>query len=294
MLKVLVYGGTGSQARPTVKHLLQNRHQPIVLTRNPGSATDLAAKGAKLIAGDINDPDVLIPVHQNMDAVAFLVPAFIGSSDEAVTLGKNAIDAAANSGVKRFIWNASGPIPDDINSDDPKRVIFNYLEKSSLDWAVFEPTTYMENWLGPWTEPSVKNKNELTYPVLDHIRIGWLASEDVGKLVVAATEQQDISRQRFEISGIEAPVGPELAKIYSQVLGRDIRYRAMTPEEMGAIIDQVYGVGSGDRIAELYRQEQADPNPEPKYHDMTEVLETFPVQMTNIEAWVRKHAEVLS
>ena len=291
MLKVLVFGGTGSQARPTVERLLHNGHKPIVLTRDPANSPELETLGATLVAGDINDREALISASQNVDAVAFLVPAFIGSTEEAIALGKNAIDATVIGDVRRFIWNASGPIPEDVESDDPKREIFNYLKQSSLNWVIFEPTTYMENWLGPWTAPSVKNNNELTYPVLDHVKIGWLASEDVGKLVVAAIENLNVSGHRFEISGVEAPMGPDLANIYSQALGRDINYRAMSPEEMGFTIDQAYGAGSGDRIAELYRKEQADLNPEPKFHDMKKILKLLPVEMTTIENWVRKHKQ---
>ncbi len=40
----------------------------------------------------------------------------------------------------------------------------------------------------------------------------------------------------------------------------------------------------------MYRKEQEDPNPEPKYHDMTPVLQALPVSMTSIHQWVRQHA----
>ncbi|MBT6035490.1 MAG: NmrA family transcriptional regulator, partial [Kordiimonadaceae bacterium] len=118
---------------------------------------------------------------------------------------------------------------------------------------------------------------------------GWLASDDVGKLVVSAFEKEKLTNKRYNISGIEAPTGPELAKLFSVALGREIKYRAMTPEQMGDAIDQAFGAGVGERIAEMYRQEQNDPDPEPKFHDMEEVLDIFPVKMTTIEDWVRGH-----
>lgn len=289
MVKVLVYGGTGSQARPTVDQLIKKGHQPIVLTRN-AAETDIA--GAKLVEGNMNNPEFLCQVSEGVDAVAFLVPAFLDSSDDAAQFGRNAIYAAVNSGVSKFVWNASGPVPDD--ESDAKKQILDELQNSPLNWLIFEPTTYMENWLGPWTAPSVSQDDTVTYPVLEHVKMGWLASTDVGKLVVAAIENSELTNKRYEISGIEKPVGPELAEIYSHALGRDIKYRAMSPEEMGATIDQAFGAGVGDRIAELYRKEQTDPNPEPKFHDMSEVLEALPVQMTTIESWVRDHADAFS
>ena len=65
----------------------------------------------------------------------------------------------------------------------------------------------------------------------------------------------------------------------------------MPPEEMGAVLDQEFGPGAGDGVAAMYRQEQEDPDPPAKYHDMTSVLDVFPVKMTTIIDWVRMHKD---
>ena len=283
-MKTLVYGGTGSQAKPTVLRLLERGHQPIVVTRKAENAVDLKVASATVVEADMADRESLLKLSEGVDAVAFLLPAFLGDGDDAAIFGKNAIYSAVAGGAKRFFWNASGPIYEDMA--EPKYHILEYLIQSGLPYVVFEPTTYMENWLGPWTAPFVKKDNELSYPVLDHVKMGWLAYADVGKLVVSALENDTIKNKRFDISGIEAPTGPKLSKIYTQALGRNIKYRAMTPAQMGAAIDGAFGEGVGDRIAEMYRAEQEVPNPEPKYHDMTDVLEKFPVKMTTIEEWI--------
>ncbi len=186
-----------------------------------------------------------------------------------------------------FVWNASGEIPDE--GPDTKLTILEYLQASDLPWVVLEPTTYLENLLGPWTAPSVRDQDVLTYPVLEDCRVGWLASDDMGKLVVAALERPELSGRRFPVSGVEKPTGPELAAIFSEVCGREISYRTLAPEEMGAIIDEAFGAGAGDNVAEMYRQEQQDPDPPPKYHDMQPVLQVLPVTMTQISDWVKTH-----
>ena len=65
----------------------------------------------------------------------------------------------------------------------------------------------------------------------------------------------------------------------------------MTPEEMGAVLDEVFGQGAGDNVAEMYRREQEDPDPPAKYHDMSGVLDDLPVSMSTIEEWVRVHKD---
>ncbi|MBT8078483.1 MAG: NmrA family NAD(P)-binding protein [Gammaproteobacteria bacterium] len=289
-LKVLVYGGTGSQARPAVRHLLRRGHRPRVLTRNPDDAIDLESAGAELIAGDLSDPDSLRAASDGADAVAFLLPAFLDASADGETCGRNAIDAAREAGVSMFAWNVSGPLPAE-DSGDPRPAIFRYLQDSRLPYILLEPTTYMENWLGPWTAASVCRDNTLSYPVLADRKIGWIACDDIGALLTAAIERPGLAGKRYNVSGVEAPTGPELATLFSKALAREIRYYAMTPEEMGGVLDEKFGPGSGDRIAEMYREEQQDPNPEPKYHDMTPVLRSLPVSMTSIHEWVTRYAE---
>ncbi len=290
-MKVLVYGATGSQARPTVFHLLNRGHTPHVLTRNPDNAADLKDAGAVIVAADLSDADQLCTASKAVDAVAFLLPAFLDNPDDGVRFGRHAIDAASKSGVKLFVWNASGEISDDDAEPNTKLSILQYLRTSGLPYVVLEPTTYMENWLGPWTAPSVRKKDELSYPVLADRKMGWIASDDVGALVVAAIERPDLDGSRFGISGIETPTGAELASIFTKACGKDIRYRTMTPGEMGAVLDQEFGPGAGDGVAEMYRQEQEDPDPPAKYHDMSPVLESLPVRMSTIMDWVKAHKD---
>jgi uncharacterized protein YbjT (DUF2867 family) len=152
----------------------------------------------------------------------------------------------------------------------------------------------MENWLGPWTAPSVREQDLLTYPVLADRKMGWIASNDVGALVVAALERPQLAGKRFAISGVETPTGPELAAIFSDACGKEIRYRTLSPEEMGAVLDEVFGPGAGNRVAEMYRREQNDPDPPRKYHDMAPVLEALPVTMSTISDWVKAHKEAFA
>ena len=286
-MKVLVYGGTGSQAGPVVTHLLAQGHTPHVVTRSQQKAAQLEAAGAVPVLADLADFDRLCAASSETDAVAFLLPVFLDSPDNGVTFGRHAIDAAVQAGSQMFVWNASGEIPD--QGPDTKLAILEHLQASGLPWLVLEPTTYLENLLGPWTAPSVRAHDVLTYPVLDDCRVGWLASDDMGKLVVAALERPQLTGRRYRVSGVETPTGPELAAIFSDACGRDIRYRTLSPEEMGAVIDESFGAGAGDKVAEMYRQEQQDPDLPPKFHDMKPVLKALPVTMTSISDWVKAH-----
>ena len=111
--------------------------------------------------------------------------------------------------------------------------------------------------------------------------------------MVAAMEHPELAGNRYRISGIESPTGSQLAAEFSAALGRQIAYRTMTPEEMGAVLDEAFGSGAGDRVAEMYRREQEDPDPPDKFHDMSSILKALPVTMSTIREWVKIHKDKL-
>jgi uncharacterized protein YbjT (DUF2867 family) len=131
--------------------------------------------GALPVIGDLADSNCLREASSRVDAVAFLLPAFLENPESALAFGTNAIDAAVKAGAGMFVWNVSGPLPDKDSQDD-RGAIFAHLKDSGLPYLLLEPTTYMENWLGPWTAPSVRDRNELSYPVLADREVGWIAS----------------------------------------------------------------------------------------------------------------------
>ena len=142
-----------------VEQLLQRGHTPHALTRNADNAVHLESMGAVPVIGDLSDFNGLYAVTSEVDSVAFLLPAFLDDSADAFMFGRNAIDAAIKAGVEHFAWNASGEISDEASESNAKLAILEHLKGSGLPFVVFEPTTYMENWLGPWTAPSVRLSN---------------------------------------------------------------------------------------------------------------------------------------
>lgn len=291
-MNVLVYGGTGSQASPTVRHLLAGGHQPTILTRNPDKAAELVAVGAKIVIGDMADKDSLVAASTGMDAVALLIPAFLDNPMAATDYAKHAIDAAAAAGVKLIVWNTSGPMPPQRVGNpmaDSRLDVYDYLKASGVPNIVIAPSAYAENLLGPWTRGAVIERDQVAYPVLADRAIGWIPSDDVGKLVVAALQRPELTGQIFYVSG-EGVTGTQLAQIFNEALGRDITYYTMSPEEMGAAIDAAFGPGAGEQVAAAYRAEQSNPNPPPMHFDMSAVLSALPVELTPLLIWVRQHA----
>lgn len=292
-MKVLVYGATGSQAAGVVAGLLERGHTPYMLTRHPEKAEPMLRRGAQVVVGDMADASLLRRASAGMDGVSLMVPAFLDNPMEGPRYFRQAVDAAKDAGVPLIVYNTSGAIPAQrtgMPMFDMRLDLVDTLQASGVPHVVIAPTGYAENLLGPWTRPGVIERDELAYPNPEDYPVGWIASADVGRLMVAALERPELANAIIPVSGVENLTGPELAERFSRGLGRSIRYRAMPLDEFGAFFDRLFGPGAGDMAKIGYRMQQENPDLVRMWVDMGPVLEKLPVQMTGMEDWVRQHA----
>jgi uncharacterized protein YbjT (DUF2867 family) len=294
-LKVLVYGATGSQASPVVNELKQKGHYPLAVTHSNEKAASFKNGGIDVVVADMHDADRVYEITKNVDAISLMIPFFLQNPLDGIQYAKNAIDAAVKHRVKLIVWNASGIIPEQKTGNasiDNRIDIARLLQKSGIPHITFQPSIYIENLLGPWSAPFVRDKEELTYPVPEDIGIGWIPTQDVAALIVSAFERPEMAGQSFQISGWQSLNGVQLASEFSKALGRTIRYRAMPPKEFGAILDKAFGEGSGDKAAQEYEKMWEARSFPPSHFDMSDVLEKFSVKMTPIVDWVKLHSSM--
>ena len=134
------------------------------------------------------------------------------------------------------------------------------------------------------------NAAQVAYPTPPDMRLGWLASADMAKLMVAALERPELAGRSLMVSGVEHPNGPELAAHFSEALGRPLTYHALPPREFGAILDQAFGPGAGDGAATEYERLWQSTERPLMHTDMGPVLELLPVRMQTLREWVAAHA----
>ncbi len=93
-MKALVTGATGFVGGHLVDRLLAEGAEVTALVRSPGKAADLAARGVRLVAGDLEAHDALREAARGQDVV-WHVAALVGAVDEAAFMRANR-DGTAN------------------------------------------------------------------------------------------------------------------------------------------------------------------------------------------------------
>ena len=102
---VVVTGATGLQGGAVAHHLLKEGWHVRALTRNTASpqAQALAALGAEVVQGHMEDPASLQPCFAGAYAVYSVQNPFIGGPEAEVMQGKNVADVAKASGVQHLV-----------------------------------------------------------------------------------------------------------------------------------------------------------------------------------------------
>lgn len=282
----LVYGATGEQGGPVAQELLNRGEAVRVMVRRPERAASLAAQGAEILTGDIQNAADVKRAFGGVTRLSLTLP--LGS--DAVAATRTALEAARAAGVGRVVLNTSGQTPDaptGVPMMDYRLPLEQLLRESTLSHLILRPTAYLQNLLGPWARPAVVTNDTLAYPVPGTHLISWLAAEDLGPLTAEALERTDLTGH-LNVGGPQALTGSELAAQMSQVLGRTIRYQAITPEAFGSQMAQAFGPEMGEAAARAYRLTW-EGAPDAMANDSAALYAALPVPLTEASTWLALH-----
>jgi uncharacterized protein YbjT (DUF2867 family) len=292
-MKILVFGANGSQQFNVIGEAKKKGAEVIAATSSEKSFEKLKQAGATPILANMSDTDKMQEITKDIDAIAFMIPVSLPNPLDGLQYAKNVIDAAKTNGVNKIVWNTSGwlvPFKIGIPGEDVKLDIKEYLINSGINYVIIEPTIYMENMMGPFCAPFVKNEKKLAYPTPEAMPIGWIASRDVSAFVVEAIYNSQLKTDTFQISGLENLKGNELAEEFSKGVNKKIVYYPQQPKEFGDILKPYVGEAGAAGVASYYESLQNATEYPLKFNsNMSEVLEKLPVKMTSLEQWAKEN-----
>ncbi|TFK21376.1 NmrA family protein [Coprinopsis marcescibilis] len=138
------------------------------------------------------------------------------------------IDLAAEKGVKRFVYlSASGA--DKNNDTGGLGRIPGYLEEKGLDWVALRPTWFIDN-LATEMGMDIKQKGQFE-TVVPTGRIPFVATEDIATAALEALTNDKTEARNVVVVGPELLTYDNLADKVSEVLGRKIIHKAVSPGE---------------------------------------------------------------
>ncbi|WP_210211600.1 MULTISPECIES: NAD(P)H-binding protein [unclassified Mesorhizobium] len=222
-------GDIGAIGRHLTGMLLAKGHKVRALVRREDErAEGLRQLGAEVVQGDLTD---LASVHRAVEGCPRI---YFGMSISAAYLEAtvNLAAVARHHGAEAFV-NMSQmtvtqmSITDTTGSPQHK---LHWLAEQALAWSelsvvTVRPTVFLESFFLRLAKASVRDNDELALPLGDS-RTSPVSSVDVARAVsVILDEPTSHIGHVYNLTGFESADLDHYARVFSEVLGRTIRYR---------------------------------------------------------------------
>ena len=229
--KVLVVGSTGMLGTKIVNALLDKGETKVRAMVRPGSyekddkKKDIDAmkdKGATIVEGDLMKPDTLLSVCQDIDVVV----SAVGNNQVTVPGQKNAIDAAKQQGVKRFI-------PSDFSVDyrkldygdndnlDMRKQVLEHLLASGLEHTLILNGAFMDIIPTPFMPQFDLENSIFKYWGDGETPMDFTTTEDTAKYVAEAVSDRELTNTALEVAG-EILTMKQLKSAYEEATGKKL------------------------------------------------------------------------
>ncbi|AOH82625.1 NmrA family transcriptional regulator [Sphingomonas panacis] len=221
-MAILVTGSTGTIGTQVISHLQGHNVDVRALTRSPETA-QLPA-GVTAVRGDLADPDSVRAALQGVSTLFLLAP---NAADE-LTQAMLTLTVAREAGVKGIVYLSvfGGEAYADVPHFAGKSTVEHMIAALELPATVLRPAYFIQNDLrqkdallkaGVYGAP-IGTKGISMVDVRD---IGGAAAIELVRREQAATP---LGRETYALVGPDSLTGDGIANIWSEALGREIRY----------------------------------------------------------------------
>lgn len=242
-LKVLVTGATGNTGSILVPKLLQAGVDVRILVRNEAKAKPYKDSGAEVMIGDLDKPETILPAVKDVDKIYLLT----WNGETQLQQGKNVIQAAKQAGkphiVRHSMWG----------SDNSRIIKQGYeideiIKSSGLPWTILKPTFYMQNIM--MAAQTIISDGVMYWAMKDG-KLGMIDVRDIADAAFAVLTGEGHEGKSYILTGPEAISFNDIAKIFSKVLDKEVKYVNVPGE---ASIQAMVGMGVPEWIAKGYAE----------------------------------------
>jgi uncharacterized protein YbjT (DUF2867 family) len=215
-MKILVTGGTGHVGSEVVKELQKRNADIPLLVRNSDAP---APTGVEAVIGDLLDP---VSVAKAMDGVDKLYLLNAVLPDE-LTQALIAYDLAKKLKLRHVVYHSVFRVEHfkDVPHFASKLAIESALREFDLSFTIIRPNYFMQN------DATLKDAilKAGIYPMpLGQAGISAVDIRDIAEVAAIALTSDDHFGKTYNLNGPEVLSGPNIASIWSRLLGKEIRY----------------------------------------------------------------------
>ena len=221
-MTILVVGSTGTIGSLVVQQLVGRGATVRALSKAPESSKFPA--GVVPVKGDLTDVDSMRAALTGTDTL-FLLNAVV---PDELTQALVTLDLAAEAGIKRVVYFSvfNGDLFTDVPHFSGKRTVERMIEQFDIPATILRPAYFMQN--DASQKPALLGAGLYAMPV-GSVGVSMVDARDIAEVAALALIEREnaaapLPRDIIEIVGPDLLTGAGLAKIWSETLGRPIRY----------------------------------------------------------------------
>ena len=249
--RILVTGATGTVGREVVPRLAASGVQVRAACRHPEMLA-LPEDYVDTVTMDLRNPAELDRALEDVEKIFYLSPLEETMVEDAALM----VERAQAHGVRHLVRLSA------LGVDHPKKITLGKVHEeveriirgSRIDCTFLRPNAFMQNFITYWGE-SIRGQNAFFIPQ-GQGRVSIIDARDIADVAVTVLTKDGHAGKAYELTGPEALSNTDIAKVLSDVLGREISYRDIPVEDArSALTEQgVFG-----RLAEeLFELRKAD------------------------------------
>lgn len=233
MKKIMITGATGSLGSQVLQILIQKAGSKDLsaIARDPSKLASVRDQGVNVIQADYEDKESLLKAFQGIDILYFVSGSEI---DKRMKQHKNVIDTAKEAGIKHVIYTSfqrktetdASPIAPIASAHVQTE---KWLKGSGLTYTILKHALYSDV-IPMFLGEDVIDKGVIYQPAGDG-KVSFASRSDMAAAAAVILTSEGHGNKTYEIAGSKSCSYGNIAKIMSNLSGKQITYVSPSAEE---------------------------------------------------------------
>ena len=295
-MKILLVGATGTLGRQIAKHAIEEGHEVRCFVRNPRKASFLQEWGCELTKGNLLNTSDIEYSLQDIEAV---IDAATSRPDDPKSIyetdwdGKlNLYNACESLNVKRVIFLSILLTEKfrDVPLMDVKYCTEKLLEKSNLDYTIFNCAAFMQGVISQFAIPILDS--QAVWMSGTPTKIAYMNTQDMAKVIVASVNNSKTYKLSLPLVGPKAWDSNEIISLCEKFSEKQAKIFRVSPFIITFTQKVVSFFQDSLNVAERLAFAEVTSSGEALDADMSqtyEILDLKKEDMTSLESYIKEY-----
>jgi NAD(P)H dehydrogenase (quinone) len=233
IVSIAVTGATGALGTLVINGLLETQDpQAIVaIVRDPAKATALSGRGVQVRQATYTEPEALEAALAGVDTLLLISGSEVGQRVQQHT---NVVNAAKAAGVKRIVYTSAPKADNTTLILAPEhKATEEVIKASGISYTILRNNWYTENYA---SQIDLARQFGAITSSAGEGKVASASRADFAAAAVAVLIGSGHENKVYELTGDHAWDFSELAAAIGEVIGSEVSYNSVSPEEQAEIL----------------------------------------------------------